>query len=80
MSLKTHNGQESLLSSSTPPLNAPHHPSNHNSNELAFRCGLLLSVECDISPVALFTGLNLWFCRSERDDDMLENGSDVDRR
>lgn len=32
------------------------------------------------SSVALFSGLNLRFCRSERDDDVLENGCHVDRR
>lgn len=32
------------------------------------------------SPVALCAGLNLWLSRSEKDDDMLKKGDDVDRR
>lgn len=75
MSLKTHNGQESLLSSAPPPIPLTTVARNWHS-------GVVCCFQWNVtfSSVALFSGLNLRFCRSERDDDVQENGCDVDRR
>lgn len=67
-----HNGQESLLLSSIPPLNSPPPAIPPTTIAMNWHAGVVCCFQRNVtfSPVALCAGLYSWFSKSERDEDM----------